>query len=706
MAKVLSPGGTGGKESLRTELASARSKLTSLHQEKENLMQNMRELQSILDKERKELREVLGSAKAKIDQTDKEKKAVEHRLVQSEGTVRDQAARIVELEDLLRRLRAELATGGSSMTAVSSAVTFISSASSMDDHFSREWSTKSRQEPSISVLDPLVIKLRSCFDSESNCQAEFSKLQQGLHDAEARHARELAALQRRLDDELASKAKLAGACDDADGRYQTVAAELARNNQEIHSWRTEERLSMERSLSDLRAQLESSRSAIDELTHTVSQRDQTVVKLEHEVASLAKLLSTSRESLGQLQSKHSETESQLCTASYEVESLSTKLSQSQHEIRDTRERHTAEMSHEQQVHHSETLRLRTQLEEAEASLSGLQAELLRLEHSIQSTQAELAESLNQVSLLQTKIETLTSSHRQELTQLSDTHHTEISTMKRRIGELENQLARLQAELDHATQTGSSTKAQLKQDLADALSKIHDLESSLAEALRMIKQQQNEFEIEISTLKSDNEEHVLTVHRKHETTLQSLQREISVLETHKSELASQISGLELSLKDEREMVLQLRAEIEELRARLKATADQLAQANAALASQNSSSGEMNAAITKLESELEELRKQLQTALHDLEEAQAAIFAFKVAAGMEKMEAVLWNHTTVCFVTDFYQWRAEAHEGAMQRGAEELREIVGTVDTSGPGPNLDDFNIEAFDVASYASSAFGL
>ena len=78
----------------------------------------------------------------------------------------------------------------------------------------------------------------------------------------------------RLDDELAGRGNLEGACKDADARYQSVAAELARNNQEIHAWRTvsparlaelsvlqDERLSMERGLSELRAQLESSRWA-------------------------------------------------------------------------------------------------------------------------------------------------------------------------------------------------------------------------------------------------------------------------------------------------------------------------------------------------------------------------------------------------------------------------------------------------------------
>ena len=70
---------------------------------------------------------------------------------QTEVTVQEQAARIKELEDLLRQLRAELNSGGSSMTAVASAVTFISAASAVDEVFSRQWSNKSREEPAISV---------------------------------------------------------------------------------------------------------------------------------------------------------------------------------------------------------------------------------------------------------------------------------------------------------------------------------------------------------------------------------------------------------------------------------------------------------------------------------------------------------------------------------------------------------------------------
>ena len=45
------------QESLRNELAGARSRLTALHQEKEHLLMNMKDLQAILDKERRELRE-------------------------------------------------------------------------------------------------------------------------------------------------------------------------------------------------------------------------------------------------------------------------------------------------------------------------------------------------------------------------------------------------------------------------------------------------------------------------------------------------------------------------------------------------------------------------------------------------------------------------------------------------------------------------
>merc|ERR1712166_1509021 len=108
-----------------------------------------------------------------IDQVNSDKKAVESRLSETEVTVREQAARIKELEDLLRQLRAELNSGGSSMTAVASAVTFISSASSVDEVFSRQWSNKSREEPAITVLEPLVLKLRSVFQSESQCKSEL-----------------------------------------------------------------------------------------------------------------------------------------------------------------------------------------------------------------------------------------------------------------------------------------------------------------------------------------------------------------------------------------------------------------------------------------------------------------------------------------------------------------------------------------------------
>lgn len=432
---------------MRTELASARSKITALHSEKENLMINMKELQGILDKERRELREVLGSAKAKIDQTVQEKKALAASLEESEATVRDQTVRIKELEDLLRQLRGELASGGSSMTAVASAVTFISGSSAVDEVFSRQWSQKTREEPAITVLEPVVMKLRSLFQSEEGCKSECSKLREEMSEAEARHQREILALQRRLDEEIASRMKMEAACNDSDARYQAVAAELAKNNQEIHSWRTEERLSMERALAELRAQLEAARTAIDDLTHDRSQRDQKIVTLEHE-----------------------------------------------------------------------------------------------------------------------------------------------------------------------------------------------------------------------------------------------------------------------LRDANETINELRREIDDLRARLKETAQQLAEAHAQLGSDRDSAAKVASTMKQLQLEIEQLRRELRQAQQELSESRQAIYTFKVATGFEKLELLLWTQSTIHFVSGFYQWRAEAHAGAMQRAADELGNIVGTVDTSQERQSelkaqIDDFNIEAFDVKGYAAD-FGL
>merc|ERR1711865_293793 len=443
-----SPPGTGGKESLRNELAGARSRLTALHQEKEHLLMNMKDLQAILDKERRELREVLGQAKAKIDQVNSDKKAVENRLSETEVTVRDQAARIKELEDLLRQLRAELNSGGSSMTAVASAVTFVSAASAVDEVFSRQWSAKSREEPAITVLEPLVMKLRSVFQSESTCKSELLRVTEAASEAQARHERGIAALQRRPDDEAAARQAMESSCNDSDARYQAVAKELAKNNQEIHSWRTEERLSMERQLAELRAQLEQSRGTIDELSQDKAQRDHRIVKLEHEV-----------------------------------------------------------------------------------------------------------------------------------------------------------------------------------------------------------------------------------------------------------------------RDANQTITELRQEIDELRARLKDTAQQLAEAHAQLAADRDGSSSLASIVRQLELDLEQLRAQLAKALKDLSDAHEESNVFKIGMGVEKVEMMVWTHRTLVFCTSFYQWKAEANAQAMQRGADELADIVNSVEEDrqtrvDSGANLNDFDIEAFDVTAYALDTFGL
>jgi chromosome segregation ATPase len=354
---------------LRTELAAARSKLSALHQEKEHLLMNIKEIQAILDKERRELREVLGQAKAKIDNISAEKKAVENRLSETEVTVRDQAARIKELEDLLRQLRAELNSGGSSMTAVASAVTFISAASAVDEVFSRQWSAKSREEPAITVLEPLVMKLRSVFQSESTCKSELLRVTEAASEAQARHEREIAALQRRLNDEAAARQAMESSCKDSDARYQAVAKELAKNNQEIHSWRTEERLSMERQLAELRAQLEESRGTIDELSQDKAQRDHRIVKLEHEVQSLNKRLLKAQ---AELQSAHTELDLKVADLErykLESESYHSKLLALQRDLETASEKHRHEISEQHKSHQEELAKLRKMMSTNESQVS-------------------------------------------------------------------------------------------------------------------------------------------------------------------------------------------------------------------------------------------------------------------------------------------------------------------------------------------------
>jgi len=552
-------------------------------------MINMKELQGILDKERRELREVLGSAKAKIDQTVQEKKALAASLEESEATVRDQTVRIKELEDLLRQLRGELASGGSSMTAVASAVTFISGSSAVDEVFSRQWSQKTREEPAITVLEPVVMKLRSLFQSEEGCKSECSKLREEMSEAEARHQREILALQRRLDEEIASRMKMEAACNDSDARYQAVAAELAKNNQEIHSWRTEERLSMERALAELRAQLEAARTAIDDLTHDRSQRDQKIVTLEHEVETSKKRLVRSQTEVSNLEQESDRKTIEIENLAQELTSLKAKLAQLQSELEQQAERHSNEMNHERSLHETVVNRHTQQITQLEATINRLKAEIQRLEHTVAEAQNDADDARARASQLKQKLE-----------QEADNHRTE--------------KLRLQQEFDE------------------------------------------------------------------------------------------------ELRDANETINELRREIDDLMARLKETAQQLAEAHAQLGSDRDSAAKVASTMKQLQLEIEQLRRELRQAQQELSESRQAIYTFKVATGFEKLELLLWTQSTIHFVSGFYQWRAEAHAGAMQRAADELGNIVGTVDTSQERQSelkaqIDDFNIEAFDVKGYAAD-FGL
>merc|ERR1712166_775125 len=658
-----SPPGTGGKESLRNELAGARSRLTALHQEKEHLLMNMMDLQAILDKERRELREVLGQAKAKIDQVNSDKKAVESRLSETEVTVREQAARIKELEDLLRQLRAELNSGGSSMTAVASAVTFISAASSVDEVFSRQWSNKSREEPAITVLEPLVLKLRSVFQSESQCKSELLNCQQSASEAQARHERELAALQRRLDEEIAARAAMESSCGESDARYQAVAKELAKNNQEIHSWRTDERLSMERQLAELRALLEKSRGTIDELSQDRAQRDNRIVKLEHEVEALTKRLLKAQ---AQLQAAHTESDlknTDLARYKQEAESFHSKLLAMQREMDSTLDNHRAELSRMQKQHQEELAKLRKVLNSDESQLTKLKSEVLRLEHLVHELRSELDGSSSQLGSFKSRLAQQAESHKSEIHTLNLSHDALIADLKQQKHVLESTIARLQAELTQAKQNHSGAAQELQDELDSLRKKVARYEDDLQKSDRQLKNQKSDFELQIQKFQTDSQQESTRVENNHHTTLSTLQNSLNSCNSEKQQLITQAGLLKQAVSDANTTITELREEIDQLRARLKDTAQQLAEAHAQLGADRNSSSEL-AAITK-QLELEQLKRQLEQAQGDLNAAHADTIASKVGLGIETIERMIWLQRTIWYCTSFYQWKAEAHAMAMQR-----------------------------------------
>merc|ERR1711865_876662 len=702
---------SGGKESLRTELAAARSKLSALHQEKEHLLMNIKEIQAILDKERRELREVLGQAKAKIDNISAEKKAVENRLSETEVTVRDQAARIKELEDLLRQLRAELNSGGSSMTAVASAVTFISAASAVDEVFSRQWSAKSREEPAITVLEPLVMKLRSIFQSESTCKSELLRVTEAASEAQARHEREIAALQRRLDDEASARQAMESSCTDSDARYQAVAKELAKNNQEIHSWRTEERLSMERQLAELRAQLEQSRGTIDELSQDKAQRDHRIVKLEHEVQSLNKRLLKAQ---AELQSAHTELDLKVADLErykLESESYHSKLLALQRDLETASEKHRREISEQHKSHQEELAKLRKMMNTDESQVSRLKSEVLRLEHLVNELKGELDGSNSQLGSFKSRLAQQADSHKSEIHTLNMSHDTEIADLKQKIHVLESTLSRLQAELAQLKQSHVGSSQDAADDLERTLAKLARVEKELMDATRLLKKQQSDFQLEIQTLKTESSAEMTKIEHIHSTEMSSVQHELSALQKEKQEMVIQLGLLTQSVSDANQTITELRQEIDEQRARLKDTAQQLAEAHAQLAADRDSSSSLTNIVRQLELDLEQLRAQLAKALKDLSDAHEESNVFKIGMGVEKVEMMVWTHRTLVFCTSFYQWKAEANAQAMRRGADELADIVNSVEEDrqtriDSGANLNDFDIEAFDVTAYALDTFGL
>jgi myosin protein heavy chain len=713
-----SPPGAGGKESLRTELAAARSKLTALHQEKEHLLMNMKELQAILDKERRELREVLGQAKAKIDSVNSEKKAVEARLSETEITVREQAARIKELEDLLRQLRAELNSGGSSMTAVASAVTFISGASAIDDVFSRSWTSKSREEPAITVLEPLVLKLRSVFQSETQCKSELLRASEAASEAQARHERELAALQRRLDEEIAARQAMETSCAESDARYQAVAKELAKNNQEIHSWRTEERLSMERQLAELRALLEASRGTIDELSQDRAQRDNRIVKLEHEVESLNKRLVKAQALLETANTELDLNTSDLERYKQESESFHNRLLAMQRDMDSMRDKHRAELSEAEKQHQEELARLRKLMNADESQVNKLKAEVMRLEHLVHELNGELDGSSSQLGSFKSRLDQQAESHKSEIHQLNMAHDALVAQLKQQKHELDSTIARLQAELAQSKQNHAASVQELQDELDRLRKKLARHEDDLQKADRLVKNQKTDFELEVQKLKSAAQQEMTKLENSHLTALSSLQNALNSCNSEKQELLTQAGLLKQSVSDANTTIVELREEIDQLRARLKDTAQQLAEAHAQLGTDRNSSTALASTIKQLELELEQLRRQLDEALSDLNKAQANSKSFKVGMGLESIERMIWTVRTMGFVTSFYQWKAEAHAMAMQRGANELADIVASVESDRTktkerleknqelgGPSIDDWDINALDINAIAGE-FGL
>merc|ERR1711957_156204 len=165
-------------------------------------------------------------------------------------------------------------------------------------------------------------------------------------------------------------------------------------------------------------------------------------------------------------------------------------------------------------------------------------------------------------------------HKSEIHTLHLSHDALIADLKQQKHVLESTIARLQAELTQAKQNHSGAAQELQDELDSLRKKVARYEDDLQKSDRQLKNQKSDFELQIQKFQTDSQQESTRVENNHHTTLSTLQNSLNSCNSEKQQLITQAGLLKQAVSDANTTITELREEIDQLRARLKDTAQQL------------------------------------------------------------------------------------------------------------------------------------
>lgn len=374
-------------------------------------------------------------------------------------------------------------------------------------------------------------------------------------------------------------------------------------------------------------------------------------------------------------------------------------------------------------------------------------ELTVYTRQLEASKGETADAVRECS----RLEVLLKSKEQEYHAIVQRHESELATENARYINLQEACTQGEREREGLSQTLANLREKLDLQQKE-LAAQHDRYRERSNELDLVSVDRDkkgtviqELQLEVEALRrevsvvGDELRDSIAEQEKRGVTISSLQDELEALKRRAAadleNERNRFNALQSRGSKSDEERAALEAKLAELRRALQQMSEQLEAEKRTSSSLRSEidvvTRERNARdtkIDKLQNELAELRARLQAAQEEIDHAIASRNEFEMAEARARDEnkqlsitltttrrraavhlayMVLQRTRALHYACSFYFWAQIASDGALRRGAEELSQITAQAGTkSTQAKQMEDWNIEAMDIKSFASSNFGL